>query len=168
MCCYSFVHSQLNFFQMLFGHRMDEKGKPFIIQVFLLLSFFRPFPSETGLIIAVKKRNDPYQVILKLIVPPWAMAIIRQTLSFVPGPSLQHTLFPYGCPTRWYFSASLVTVPDHLTCLLRNLYAGQEARVTTGYGKTDWFQIGKEYVKAVYCHPDYLTYMQSTSCEMPG
>ena len=33
--------------------------------------------------------------------------------------------------------------PDHLTCLLRNLYAGQEARVTTGHGKTDWFQIGK-------------------------
>ena len=34
-------------------------------------------------------------------------------------------------------------IPDHLTCLLRNLYAGQEARVTTGYGTTDWFQIGK-------------------------
>ena len=34
-------------------------------------------------------------------------------------------------------------VPDHLTCLLRNLYAGQEATVRTGYGTTDWFQIGK-------------------------
>ena len=34
-------------------------------------------------------------------------------------------------------------IPDHLTCLLRNLYAGQEARVTTGHGRTDWFQIGK-------------------------
>ena len=33
--------------------------------------------------------------------------------------------------------------PDHLTCLLRNLYAGQEAAVRTGYGTTDWFQIGK-------------------------
>ena len=33
--------------------------------------------------------------------------------------------------------------PDHLTCLLRNLYADQEATVTTGYGTTDWFQIGK-------------------------
>ena len=33
--------------------------------------------------------------------------------------------------------------PDHLTCLLRNLYAGQEAEVKTGHGKTDWFQIGK-------------------------
>ena len=51
----------------------------------------------------------------------------------------------------------------HLTCFLRNLYAGQEATVRTGHGTTDWFQIGKEYVKAVYCHPAYLTYMQSTS-----
>ena len=59
-------------------------------------------------------------------------------------------------------------IPDHLTCLLRNLYAGQEATVRTGYGTKDWFQIGKEYVKAVYCHPAYLTYMQSISCEMPG
>ena len=54
-------------------------------------------------------------------------------------------------------------IPDHLICLLRNLYAGQEATVRTGHGTTDWFQIGKEYIKAVYCHPAYLTYMQSTS-----
>ena len=59
-------------------------------------------------------------------------------------------------------------IPDHLTCLLRNLYAGQDATVRTGHGTTDWFQIEKEYVKAVYCHPAYLTSMQSTSCEMPG
>ena len=43
-------------------------------------------------------------------------------------------------------------IPDHLTCLLKNLYAGQEAIVRTGHGTTDWFQIGKEYIKAVYCH----------------
>ena len=49
-------------------------------------------------------------------------------------------------------------IPDHLTCLLRNLYAHQEATVRCG--TTDWFQIGKEYVKAVYCHPAYLTSMQ--------
>ena len=46
------------------------------------------------------------------------------------------------------------------------MYAGQEATVRTGHEKTDWFQIGKGVVKAVYCHPAYLTYMQSTSCEM--
>ena len=51
---------------------------------------------------------------------------------------------------------------DHLTCLLRNLYASQEATVRIGHG-TDWFQVGKGYIKAVYRHPAYLTYMQSTS-----
>ena len=47
--------------------------------------------------------------------------------------------------------------------LLKNQYAGQEATVRTGHGTTDWFQIGKEYAKAVYCHPAYLTSMQSIS-----
>ena len=59
-------------------------------------------------------------------------------------------------------------MPDHLTCLLRNLYVGQEAIVRTGCGTTDWFQIGKEYVKAVYCHPAYLTYVQTTPGEGDG
>ena len=54
-------------------------------------------------------------------------------------------------------------IPDHLTCLLRNLSAGQEATVRTGHGTTDWFKSVKEYLKAMYCHPAYLTYMQSTS-----
>ena len=53
-------------------------------------------------------------------------------------------------------------IPDHLTCLLRNLYAGQEPTVRTGHETTDWFQTGKG-VKAVYCHPAYLTSMQSTA-----
>ena len=54
-------------------------------------------------------------------------------------------------------------ISDLLTCLLRNLYAGQEATVITGHGVTDWFQIGKQYVKAIYCHPACLTCIQSTS-----
>ena len=58
-------------------------------------------------------------------------------------------------------------IPDHLTCLLRNLYAGQEATVRTGHQWTG-SKLGKEYVKAVYCHPVYLTHMQNTSCEMLG
>ena len=53
-------------------------------------------------------------------------------------------------------------------CLLRNLYTGQEAIVTTRHGTIDWSKLRKEYVKAAYCHPAYLTYMQSTSHEMPG
>ena len=42
-------------------------------------------------------------------------------------------------------------LPEHLTCLLRNLYAGQEATVRTGHGTTYWLQLGKEYIKAVDC-----------------
>ena len=56
-----------------------------------------------------------------------------------------------------------VRIPDHLICLLRNLYTGQEATVRTGHGTTDSSKLGKEYIKAVYCHPAYLTYMQNTS-----
>ena len=58
-------------------------------------------------------------------------------------------------------------IPDHLICLLRNMYAGQKPTVRTGHGTMDWFKTGKG-VKAVYCHPAYLTYMQSISYEMPG
>ena len=54
-------------------------------------------------------------------------------------------------------------IPDHLSCLLRNLYAGQEATVRTGHGTIDWIQIGKGVRQAVYCHSAYLTSMQSTS-----
>ena len=59
-------------------------------------------------------------------------------------------------------------IPDHLSRLLRKLYADQEATVITRYGTTDCSKLGKVYVKASYCHPSYLTYMQSTSCEMLG
>ena len=58
-------------------------------------------------------------------------------------------------------------IPDHLTCLLRNLHAGQEATVRTGHGTTDWFQIRKGVRQGCILSPTYLTYMQSTSCEMP-
>ena len=44
-------------------------------------------------------------------------------------------------------------IPDHLTCLLKNLYAGQEATVRTGHGKTDWFQIGKEVCQGCILSP---------------
>ena len=54
-------------------------------------------------------------------------------------------------------------IEDQLTCLLRNLYAGQEATVRTLYGTTDCFRIEKGVPYAVYYHPVYLTYIQSTS-----
>ena len=59
-------------------------------------------------------------------------------------------------------------IPDHLTCFLRNLYAGQEATVRSRRGTKYCFQVGKGVSQGChgvcqYCHPAYLTYMQSTS-----
>ena len=59
-------------------------------------------------------------------------------------------------------------IPDHLTCLLRNLYVGQEAIVRTLYEQLTGSKLRKEYDKAVCYHPAYLTDMQSTSCKMPS
>ena len=59
-------------------------------------------------------------------------------------------------------------IPNHLICLLRHLYAGQATTVRTEQETMDRFKLVKEYVKVVNCNPAYLTYMQSTSCEMPG
>ena len=60
-------------------------------------------------------------------------------------------------------------IPDHLTRLLRNLCAGQEATVRIRYGRTDWFKIGKGVHQGhIYCHLACLTYMQSTSYKMLG
>ena len=70
-------------------------------------------------------------------------------------------------PTNWKILKE-IGIPDHLTCLLRNLYAGQKATVRTGHEQRTGSKLGKEYDKAVYCHPGYLTYMQSTLCTMPG
>ena len=56
-------------------------------------------------------------------------------------------------------------IPDHLTCLLRNLYADQEATVRTGHGTTDWFQIGKGVCQGCIYHLAYLTYMQSAAAK---
>ena len=55
-----------------------------------------------------------------------------------------------------------IGIPDHLTCLLRNLYAGQETTEPDMEPQTG-SKLGKESIKAVHCHPAYLTYTQSTS-----
>ena len=59
-------------------------------------------------------------------------------------------------------------IPDHLTCLLRNLYTGPEATAKMDMEQWTGSKLGKEYIKAVYCHPAYLTYIQNTSCKMLG
>jgi len=67
------------------------------------------------------------------------------------------------------YAKSLETgIPDHLTSLLRNLYAGPEATVRTGRGTTDWFQIGKGVCQGCILSPACLTNMQKTSWEMLG
>ena len=69
--------------------------------------------------------------------------------------------------TNWKFLKEM-GIPDHLTCFLRNLCASQEATVRTRHGQRTGSRLGKEYIKAVYCHPAYLISVQSTSCKMPG
>jgi len=55
-------------------------------------------------------------------------------------------------------------IPDHLTCLLRNIYTGQEATDRTVHGKTDWFHIGKGVCQGCILSPCiFLAYMESTS-----
>ena len=57
-----------------------------------------------------------------------------------------------------------IGIPDHLTCLLRNLYAGQEATELDMEQQTG-SKSGKEYIKSVYCHRAYLTYMQGDNIQ---
>ena len=58
----------------------------------------------------------------------------------------------------WKFVQEMGT-PDQLSCLLRNLYAGQEA-IELGIEQQNGSKLGKEYIRAIYCHPYYLTYMR--------
>ena len=69
------------------------------------------------------------------------------------------------CESQLWKILKEMALPDHLTCLLRNIYVGQEATEPDLEQQTG-SKLGKEYIKAVYCHPVYLTYMQRVSCEM--
>ena len=58
---------------------------------------------------------------------------------------------------------------DHLTCILRNLYVQvRKEQLEHDMEQQTGSKLAKKYVKAIYCHLAYLTFMQSTSCEMPG
>ena len=73
------------------------------------------------------------------------------------------------CITTHWKILKEMGIPDHLTCLLRNLYATvKKQQLELDMEKQTGSKLGKEYIKAVYCYPAYLTYMQRTSCEMPG
>ena len=79
-----------------------------------------------------------------------------------------YDIFPFWrrVTTNWKILKEM-GIPDHLIFFLRNLYAGQEATVRTRHGTTG-SKLGKDYNRAVYCHPVYLTCMQSSLCEVPG
>ena len=57
-------------------------------------------------------------------------------------------------------------IPDHLICFLRNLYAVKKQQLELDMEQQTGSKLQTEYIKAVYCHPAYLTYMQSISCKM--
>ena len=69
--------------------------------------------------------------------------------------------------TNWKILQEM-EIPDHLTCLLRNLHAGQEATVRTRHGTTDWFQIGEGVHQSCILSPCLLNLYDSTSCKMSG
>ena len=67
--------------------------------------------------------------------------------------------------TNWKILTE-IGIPDHFTCLLRNLYADQEATVRPDMEQWTDSKLGKEYVKAVYCYPAYLSYMECIPCKI--
>ena len=59
-------------------------------------------------------------------------------------------------------------IPDHLTCLQETCMQVKKQQFELDMEQQTGAKLGNQYVKAVYCHPAYLTYIQSTSCEVPG
>ena len=88
----------------------------------------------------LEKAEEP-----QIIFPTSAGSLKKQESSRKPSTFALLTMLKpliVWITTNWKILKEM-GIPDHLTCLLRNLYAGQEATVRTGYGTTDWFQIGK-------------------------
>ena len=97
---------------------------------------------------------------------------LNYVFSFLKSEQLSDsTLYPLLLPCDYYWLYLIFNIDlglvFHLTCFLRNLHTGQEATVRIRHGQRTVSKLGKEYVKAIYCHPAYLTYMQSTSYEIP-
>ena len=69
--------------------------------------------------------------------------------------------------TKWK-NLKEMELPDHLTCILRNLYANPEATVRTRHGTTNWFKIGKVVLQGCILLPCLFNLYVNTSCEMPG
>ena len=76
--------------------------------------------------------------------------------------------FDCVAPNKLWKILQEMVISDHLTCFLQNLYAGQEEQLELDMEQQIVSKLEKEYVKTVYCHPVYLTYMQGTSWETLG
>ena len=96
-----------------------------------------------------------------LLLPPSIFPSIR----VFSNQSVLRIRWPTDCVdhNRLWKSLQEMGIPDHLTCLLRNRYAGQEATVRTAHETIDGFQIRKGVCQSCILSPAYLTYMQSTS-----
>ena len=70
-------------------------------------------------------------------------------------------------PNKLWKILKEIGIPEHLICLMRNLYAGQEATIRTGHGMTDWFRIGKGVHQGSILSPCLFNWY-SISCEIPG
>ena len=128
-------------------------------------------PSGPGLFLL--KKAFPFLLLLYLLIHHWSQIfyffMIQSSLYFSRNVSISSrlsNLLVYNC-SQWKILKEM-GIPDHLTCLLRNLYAGQEATVRTGCGPTDWFQIGKGVCQGCIVSPCLFNLIQSTSYEMPG
>ena len=89
----------------------------------------------------------------------WIIEKVREYQKNIYFSFIDYTkAFDCGDHKKTVENSQEMGISDHLTCLLRNLYPGQEATVRT--------KLGKRYIKAVYYHPAYLIYMQSTSTKM--
>ena len=104
---------------------------------FFIVQLSHPYMT-TGKTIALNRQTFVGQVMSLLF-----NMLSRLVITFLPR-------------SKCLFISWLQSPPDHLTCLLTNLYAGQEATVRTGHGTRDWFQIGKGVRQAVCCQPAYL------------
>ena len=83
----------------------------------------------------------------------WITEKVREFQKYIYFCFIDYTkAFDCVDPNNLWKILNEMGIPGYLVCLLRNLYVGQEATISTGHGTTDWFQTGKKYVKAVYCH----------------
>ena len=69
--------------------------------------------------------------------------------------------------TNWKILKEMV-ISNHLVCLLRNMHVIKKQQLEPDMEQWTGSKLGKEYIKPLYCHPVYLTYIQNTSCKMPG